>query len=312
VTNPLGSVTSRVASLMLQSCPQSAGLLAWWPGDGDFQDRINGFDGVSAGTVTFAPAEVGQGFHLVNSAISASGGFDFSAANALTIELWFKLNALKNYNGLVSAQNCCSYRLMVDPGRHLFYDPGTHTDTSVGPVLNLGQFYHVALVIVGGGSASLYLDGQVIHASSNGVPAVLPPVSTFLLGAGENSGTWTMEDGIIDEISIYGRPLSAAEVAALHAAGRSGKCAVELPAPVAVIGETVNGTLQILSPVVTDGRFSFSFQSSDGRSYIVEQKDDLSTSGWTLYTNLAGNGSLIEVNAPLTNVPQRYFRVRAP
>jgi len=231
ITNAFGSVTSTPARLAVLNCTAApSGLIAWWPGNGTFQEVVSGFNGVASGSVTFAPAEVGQGFHLVNSAISANGNFDFSANNSMTIELWFELNVDTTYNGLVSAPYCCSYRLMVEGGHRLFYNPGTHTDIVVGPALNLGQWYHAAMVIVGGGPALIYLDGQLIFSSGAGVPSVLPSVSTFLLGAGEGLGTYTMQDGVIDEASIYNRALSPDEIAAIYAAGSAGKCLTAGPA----------------------------------------------------------------------------------
>ena len=48
------------------------------------------------------------------------------------------------------------------------------------------------------------------------------------------------------------------------------------------------------------------------QSYTVQRNDDLNTTNWVFYTNLSGNGSLMQVLAPVTNVPQRFFRVRQP
>ena len=227
----LGLAVMAAADLALAQCdPPPSGIVNWWPADGNYQDIASGITATPSGNVTFASAEVGQGFHLVNGCLSVPGNYDFSASNAMTIELWFELNTLNGaYNGLLSAETCCSYRLMVNPSGQLFYDPGSHSDSSVGPVISLGQFHHVAMVINGGGVAFIYLDGQAISASTAGVPAVLPNVSTFLLGAGEGVGTWNIQDGIINAISIYNRALSATEIQAIYNAGTNGKCANEIP-----------------------------------------------------------------------------------
>lgn len=283
-----------------------AGLLAWWPGNGNFQDVIGGFTGVPDGTVTFQSAEVDQGFHLVNSAITATGNFDFSTNNALTIELWFKLNVDTTYNGLVSAENCCTYRLMVDGSGRFYYDAGTHADTSVstGPAISLGQFHHAAMVVTGGGPAIIYLDGQSVSTNSAGVPAVLPSVSTFLLGAGESATVYTMQDGVLDEISIYNRALAAKEIAAIYAAGAGGKCLPNGGVPgVRMLGPALEARS-------TGGGLVFSFLSTASQNYTLEGNTDLQTTNWVPVTNLTGDGSLMHITLPATNSWQRFFRLR--
>jgi len=307
VSGPGGSTTSSNAALTLFSCvTPPAGLLAWWPGNGSFQDVISGFTGVPNGAVTFESAEVDQGFHLVNSAITAAGNFDFSTNNALTIELWFKLNVDTTYNGLVSAENCCTYRLMVDGSGRFYYDAGTHVDTSVsaGPAISLGQFHHVAMVVSGGGPAIIYLDGQAISTNSAGVPAVLPSVSTFLLGAGESATTYAMQDGVLDEISIYNRALAAKEIAAIYAAGAGGKCLPNGGVP----GVRMRGPA--LEARSTGGGLVFSFLSTANQNYTLEGNIDLQTTNWVPVTNLTGDGSLMHVTLPATNSLQRFFRLR--
>ena len=76
----------------------------------------------------------------------------------------------------------------------------------------------------------------------------------------------------------------------------------------------VTGTVpaQIINPVVSDGNFTFSFGTVSNQSYTVQRNDDLNTTNWVFYTNFTGSGSLMQVLAPVTNVPQRFFRVREP
>ena len=91
--------------------PPFPGLISWYPGNGNFLDVVSGFNGVPYNTVSFAPAVVGEGFVLQGSCVVAAGNFSFPS-NQMTIECWFKLNTLNGgYNGLVSSQDCCTYRL---------------------------------------------------------------------------------------------------------------------------------------------------------------------------------------------------------
>jgi hypothetical protein len=48
-----------------QTCvPPPAGVVGWWPGNGNANDAIAGNNGQLAGDATFASAVVGQGFKL--------------------------------------------------------------------------------------------------------------------------------------------------------------------------------------------------------------------------------------------------------
>jgi hypothetical protein len=76
----------------------------------------------------------------------------------------------------------------------------------------------------------------------------------------------------------------------------------------------VTGTVpaQIVGPALNGTNFAFSFGTVSNQSYTVQRNDDLNTTNWIFYTNLTGNGSLMQVVAPATNTPQRFFRVRQP
>ena len=69
--------------------------------------------------------------------------------------------------------------------------------------------------------------------------------------------------------------------------------------------------LQIQSPSLAGTNFTFSFQTVSNLSYTVEYNDDLNTTNWEAYYTLPGDGSLIRCLMPMTNSPQRFFRVKA-
>ena len=56
----------------------------------------------------------------------------------------------------------------------------------------------------------------------------------------------------------------------------------------------------------------FSFETVSGQSYTIQRNDDLTTTNWVLYTSFTGNGSLMEIVAPITNTAHRFFRVKQP
>ena len=46
----------------------------------------------------------------------------------------------------------------------------------------------------------------------------------MLIGAGEGTGNYIMQNGIIDEVSIYGSALNSNQITAIYEAGNAGKC----------------------------------------------------------------------------------------
>jgi hypothetical protein len=79
-----------------------------------------------------------------------------------------------------------------------------------------------------------------------------------------------------------------------------------------ILSATSNGGVLLQAPEVSGGLFSFGFMSVSNQSYTVQRNTDLSTTNWTFYTNLTGNGGLLQVVAPASNPPQAFFRVRQP
>jgi carbon monoxide dehydrogenase subunit G len=71
-------------------------------------------------------------------------------------------------------------------------------------------------------------------------------------------------------------------------------------------------SVTIQPPQLTNGKFSFGFNTQSNQSYTVQQNANLATTNWIFYTNFLGNGSLMGVLAPVTNNPQEFFRVSEP
>ncbi|GAI48016.1 unnamed protein product, partial [marine sediment metagenome] len=125
-----------------------------------------------------------------------------------------------SYDGIVSINDgSCAYRIMISPDYHPFYDPGTHNDQNVTDyTFKLGKWYHYAMTVLGGGDATIYVDGNAIHTSTAGVPTTLPNGNDVLMGTGEGPGVHPTQ-GIIDEVRIYNQALTAAEIQKHYAEG---------------------------------------------------------------------------------------------
>jgi hypothetical protein len=63
-----------------------------------------------------------------------------------------------------------------------------------------------------------------------------------------------------------------------------------------------------LKPVLSGGMFSFSFDTTAGLSYLVQESDSLDPSNWQTLEQIAGDGSTKTISEPATD-PQRFYRV---
>jgi len=90
--------TLRFSCLMGNLCANPpAGIVSWWPGDGDGIDAIGVNDLTLSGDTTFAPGVVGQSFIQDGDGdvISAGSPENLKLDQEFTIEAWIKLDLLK-------------------------------------------------------------------------------------------------------------------------------------------------------------------------------------------------------------------------
>jgi Concanavalin A-like lectin/glucanases superfamily len=93
-----------------------------------------------------------------------------------------------------------------------------------GGSISLGVWTHVAATSASG-TITLFQDGRAV-ASQALFPYDTPAGTTFYIG-GQGPDPEQKVDrltGMADEVTVYNRALSPAEIAAIHAAGSAGKC----------------------------------------------------------------------------------------
>ncbi len=146
----------------------------------------------------------------------AEGPFDFST-NEVTLSTWFRHNGndwQTNWQAIMSDPECCNYRMLLYPGGHPYINAGQHADWYLPEItLQPNTWYHIALTIKGGGYARLYIDGTKVAEQNEYVPAQLPNATALALGSGERtSGYFYSLDGKLDDVRVYNRELSRAEI----------------------------------------------------------------------------------------------------
>jgi hypothetical protein len=290
----------------LQFVPQTcvappSGLVSWWPGDGNAQDLVGGNNGTLTNGVSYVPGEADQAFNFnsIGSAVVVGSAPNLQLQN-FTIEAWIQrasdsiltLDPAAAYaNGEIFGFGRGGYVFGINTNSTIFLSKAEVDEVSAGPAVTDTAWHHVA-VTKAGSTVIFYVDG-----------IGLPPVTyntTFefstpaaIAAQGDNlAGSFL---GTIDEVSIYNRALTAAEIESIFNAGSVGKCKPLW-----------------LSPQISGNGVAFSFQSVPNQSYTVQQNTDLATANWSYYTNLIGNGSLLQLIAPGSDSPQAFFRVKRP
>jgi uncharacterized repeat protein (TIGR01451 family) len=238
-----------------QSCvfPPS-GIVAWWPGEGNFQDIVGAADGSAVGTAAFAPGEVGNAFSVDANFSVAAPMTNLPVGNAdRTMELWVRIDA---YNSIaetfiagygVDGNVGGTFRLSTDKFGDVFVST-SGSDFFPPANLALHQSHHMA-VTVAGGMVTIFVDGGAV-----GQQAMIFNTLTDHFYIGRFSANQWLQ-GLADEVTVYNRALTAAEVHAIYAAGRAGKCKSGLNLSIATspdIDPGVGGDL-IFTPTVTNG-----------------------------------------------------------
>jgi YD repeat-containing protein len=219
----------------------AAGLVAWWPGNGDATDVIAANNGRLAGGTVFNSGRVSAAFRFdgTNDSvhIPAHPSLDVGLGTGLTLEFWVNpTDVTRNgrmvgwHSGLGSASTNFGVNVQM-LGRTVnaqIYDlAGLSHDVSVANILTNNTWTHVAVTYDRAASQGrVYINGMPRNTVTVGS---YTPRTSYKLFFGNVPFDPNFFRGMLDEVSIYDHALTSNEVAAVFAAGATGKCP---PAPV--------------------------------------------------------------------------------
>ena len=283
------------------------GLVAWWPGDSG-TNLLGTGDLISANGATNGAGFIGGAFQFdgINDYLSVPDSTNFRPAN-LTVEGWVsfssyggarvlfgKLYGSSQESFLVWLQDTTLYGVVSTPG-------GFSPFLNHALPMQLGRWYHVALTFDDtNDTQTLYLNGGAV-ASSAVTGSLVYDSGPFMIGGElENGSPAFFHHGLIDEVTLYNRALSAPEINAIFAADSVGRCPLTVPA---------TSIVQLLNPSWSNGVFRATVTGTSAATRaIVEASSDLSS--WEpLQTNAPFTGvlSLEDAGAVATN---RFYRIR--
>jgi uncharacterized repeat protein (TIGR01451 family) len=212
-------------------------LVSWWGGDGNANDIIGTNHGTLVNDTTFAAGKVGQAFSFDGTDDYVDAGTDdvFNFSNGtgdFSIDAWIKLSAYPSQAAGIAGKAThgpggpfnspyTGWSILVQPsGALAFTGVGIWGFTTADGAVALGDWAHVA-VTRNGSTYKLYVNGsESASVTHNGNLET----STTSLRIGTVYEDFSFFDGLIDELEIFNRALSAEEVAAIYNAGSAGKC----------------------------------------------------------------------------------------
>jgi len=232
-----------VVCLVIQALPVISGdrngcypapddLLAFWPAEGAAIDVAGWYSGVVEGGTGYGPGMVGDAFDFPGT--PGSWVYVGTAPNpqSFTVEGWVFL-----------ASEIAGYQTIYALGSGLWLLDRRLTWWQSGVIyqgdsdLDVGSWHHIAITY---DSAADTLTGYVNGTPVGSViftPVVLPSAALM----GNNNSAEEPVDGLIDEMSVYGRALEPEEIQGIFDAGSSGKCLI-------FSGHFESGTLTRWSP----------------------------------------------------------------
>ncbi len=247
VSNRGGAITSAVATLALASAdsclPPPGGLIGWWPGDGSARDLVGTNHGTLEGGATAdSNGMVGAAFNFdgTNKYVQIPDAPELNP-QILSVECWVRFDNLDapgtsvylgqqylvfkqnersdNFEGYVLSKDrtfadVILWEVTSASGQLVRIDTTSTVTTNV--------WYHL-VGTRGSNFIQLYFNGRLEAEASVDFPQNYGSLPLYFGTSGQ--AYWDRRlNGCLDEVALYNRVLTAAEIEALYASGPFGKC----------------------------------------------------------------------------------------
>ena len=317
VSNWFGTTNSTSAVLTVGEAvcdPPPSGLVSWWAAEGNANDSFGTNNGMIEGNLDYTTGEAGQAWQFDGTStaihIPASSSLDVGANGGLTIEGWIKPASLTVNEPLAvwnnGTDNLGVHLQLNQPpvwggnGPGSFFSTisdtvgGAHNIASPANVLSTNNWNHVALTYDrASGMAALYLNGVAVTVANLGSFTPLTSYD-FYLGYSPPDPSFGLYyyTGLMDEMSLYNKALSAGQIQAIYNAGSAGKC----PVAPAIAGQPSSET----APAGSTVSFSVNATGSQPLSYqwfVNASNLPAATNATLVLTNVPANlsGNLYSV-----------------
>ncbi len=242
------------------------GLIAWWRGEGNAVDSVGTNNGVLVNGTGFALGKAGFAFNFdgINDVVSTPTTPFRNVRNSFTIEFWAfpKAKRTVTSESISGASGTSGQRYAVFPtlcgsdgsagvgvsvgtnGVSVFEHASSYLPSLLVYNCFIQSWTHIA-VIYQNKKATLYLNGALARVG------LTSPKSFVFPGSSLADTSYGPYGGLLDEVSIFNRDLSAAEIQAIYQAGSGGKRPLYVPLTIAPA--PLSGMLQLSWPSTAAG-----------------------------------------------------------
>ena len=200
------------------------GLVGWWKFDGNANDSFNGNNGTLGGSPlpSLVAGQIGQAYSF-NDSNYIQIPYNLGLTNAWTVMMWIQINA--NDSGVVFgfplSDGAGSISMDMNVGGGNIQYRSRTTSAVISSLTTSGKWsdgaFHQFAATYNGTSQIIYVDG--IQEDLDNQSGNLSTAATkFFLGSFSDSytGGGNSINGKIDDVRIYNRALSSAEIASLY------------------------------------------------------------------------------------------------
>jgi len=210
---------------MLPTDPGTTGLVAWYKFDGDAKDSAGTHHATLTGSPTYVAGKAGQALNMSLDMQYAT--VDYApdlAMNTFTVAAWVNVADVDSSRGVlgtrIGGEN--TFDLKVEAARihgdigdgSAWLNTSLDITAAQGGAISLNEWHHIAYVIDDAADAvTMFLDGvPAATATFTGTPLFMKSGQSLGIGR-DYDGAAEFMHGTIDEVCIYNRALSAAEIA---------------------------------------------------------------------------------------------------
>jgi concanavalin A-like lectin/glucanase superfamily protein len=235
-------------------CVPPSGLVSWWPGDGNANDIVSGNNGTLQNGATFGAVAVGQAILLNNGSanllnngsaiacVQVPNSPSLNPTGSFSLDAWIfpvadgTAHIIAKWGDTAEWGNQRAYSFHTTDGRGLRFsisDDANQSNSSFHDfdtpegVITLNAWNFVAAVYdQSRGTRQIYVNGVKVAERTDSPITITSSVADLGIGAQVNSPTTFHFPfaGLIEEVELFNRALSQAEIQFIYNAGITSRC----------------------------------------------------------------------------------------
>lgn len=213
----VGLLASYASASAIADAIPTAGLVSYWPADGDTNDIVGPNNGSFVAPSGFDPGYVGQAFAMNGGYINIPDSPSLSLTGPFTLTAMIKINRNDIQQAIIEKYDqpgTNGYILRISGGKIAAYicDPtlfGANHGIIGSTTVSVGVWHSVAAVY-DGSTLKVYLDGVLDGTVATTVIPTDGPSSLKIGARGDDANVRL--GGLMDGVRIYNRALSASEI----------------------------------------------------------------------------------------------------